>query len=127
MSQQSPNPTDPCENAYPKGGAFGSLTSAVIECVDVARVERFYAETLELPITLRGKGWVMLGKPPGEVVLWQGSKSHLVPGFMGADVPKARAAARELGVTPTQVFEHPGGTHFYVTDPAGNAIQIGDQ
>jgi hypothetical protein len=114
MSQQ-PESLE-CEHAYPKAGEFGSLTSTVIECVDLPAVERFYGETLGLPLTLRG-----------EIVLWQGSESELVPGFMGADVPRAVEAARERGAEPTQVYDHPGGTHFYVADPEGNLIQIGDQ
>lgn len=116
-----------CEHAYPKAGQFGSLTSTVIECVDLATVERFYGETLGLPLTLRGEGWVMFGEPPGEIVLWQGSKSELVPAFMGAHVPAALEVARERGTEPTQVYDHPGGTHFYVTDPEGTLIQVGDQ
>jgi extradiol dioxygenase family protein len=115
MSQQ-PVSLD-CEHAYPKAGRFGSLTSTVIECADLATVERFYGETLGLRLTLRGEGWVMFGTPPGE----------LVPGFMGAHVPTALEAARERGIEPTQVYDHPGGTHFYVTDPAGTLIQVGDQ
>jgi hypothetical protein len=116
-----------CEHAYPKAGQFGSLTSTVIECVDLALVERFYAQTLGPPVALRGEGWVMFGKPPGEIVLWQGSKSELVPGFIGAHVPTARQEAQRRGSDPTQVYEHPGGTHLHVADPEGTLIQIGDQ
>jgi catechol 2,3-dioxygenase-like lactoylglutathione lyase family enzyme len=125
MSQQQAPPD--CEHAYPELGVFGSLTSTVIECVDLAVVERFYAQTLGLPVALRGEGWVMFGKPPGEIVLWQGSKSELVPGFMGAHVPTALQEAQRRGSDPTAVYEHPGGTHFYVADPEGTIIQIGDQ
>lgn len=113
--------------AYPRDRLLGTLTSTVVECVDHARVERFYAETLGLPVTLSGEGWSVIGMPPGEIVLWQGTKSEVVPGFMGADVRAAVAAARERAADPTQVYDHPGGTHFYLADPEGNLIQIGDQ
>jgi hypothetical protein len=121
-------PADVCEsNPYPKGGVFGTLTSAVIECIDFPRVERFYREVIGLPVTLSGDGWSVLGRAPGEIVLWQGDKSELVPGFMGAEIGPALAAARERRAEPSRVYQHPGGSHFYVVDPDGNPIQVGDQ
>lgn len=39
----------------PRG--FGSLTSTVIECIDLDAVERFYRDVLGLPVVLRGEGW----------------------------------------------------------------------
>jgi catechol 2,3-dioxygenase-like lactoylglutathione lyase family enzyme len=125
MSQ--PTAVDPCEDAYPKGRLYGALTSTIIECRDLEPMETFYRDALGVPVTLRGEGWVMLGVPPGEIVLWTGEKTELVPSLMGADVPAAAAAAAALGLEPTQVYEHPGGTHFYLRDPDGNKIQVGDQ
>jgi catechol 2,3-dioxygenase-like lactoylglutathione lyase family enzyme len=129
MAAEPTTPTaDPCEdNPYPKGGVFGTLTSAVIECADFPRIERFYREVIGLPVTLSGEGWSVLGRAPGEIVLWQGDKSELVPGFMGAEIEPALTAARERGAEPSTVYQHPGGSHFYVLDPDGNPVQIGDK
>jgi catechol 2,3-dioxygenase-like lactoylglutathione lyase family enzyme len=118
---------DPCDSPYPTGGLFGGLTSSVIECADMAAMESFYGDVLALPVKLRGEGWVVFDASPGEVVLWQGAKSEVVAGFMGADVPAAAAAAQERGAAPSQICQHPGGTHFYLADPSGNIIHIGDQ
>jgi len=125
--QHDAAPADDCGPGYPEGGLFGSLTSAVVECADLPRVERFYTDVLGLPAVLRGEGWVCICRPPGEIVLWQGGKSELVPAFMGAQVAAAHAAAAERGLEPSPVVEHPGGTHFYVRDPDGRQIQVGDQ
>jgi hypothetical protein len=69
----------------------------------------------------------MFGKLPGEIVLWQGSKSELVPGFMGAHVPTACRRRSGAAATRRRSTSTPGGTHFYVADPEGALIQIGDQ
>jgi hypothetical protein len=127
MSEDMQILLEECASRYPEGGVFGSLTSTVIECVDIERMEAFYRETLGMSITLKGEGWTVLGPVPGEVVLWQGSKTEVLPCFMGADVPTAEAEARERALEPSEVSQHPGGTHFYVTDPEGTPIQIGDR
>jgi hypothetical protein len=46
---------------------------------------------------------------------------------MGAEIDPALAAARERGAEPSRVYRHPGGSHFYVVDPDGNPIQVGDK
>jgi catechol 2,3-dioxygenase-like lactoylglutathione lyase family enzyme len=125
MSQ--PTAIDPCEDAYPKGRLYGALTSTIIECKDLEAMEAFYRDALGVPVTLRGEGWVMLGVPPSEIVLWTGEQSELVPSLMGADVAAAAERAKADGLAPTQVYDHPGGTHFYLHDPDGNKIQVGDQ
>jgi catechol 2,3-dioxygenase-like lactoylglutathione lyase family enzyme len=127
MTQDMQALLEECATRYPEGGVFGTLTSSVIECVDLDRVERFYTETLGMPVTLKGEGWTVLGGVPGEVVLWQGDKTELAPCFMGADVPAAIREARRRDLDPTDICAHPGGTHFYINDPDGTLIQIGDR
>ena len=106
---------------------LGRLTTALIECRDIASTGRFYSEKLGLPVTAQGDDWMVFDCGGQSIVLWQGDKAEVVAGFTGADLEGARAELIGRGAEPTPVGSHPGGQHFYVADPEGNRLCFNDR
>jgi catechol-2,3-dioxygenase len=105
---------------------LGQPTATLIECRDLERMESFYTETLGLRVKDRGEGWLDIDGGGQLLVLWQGEKPEVVIGFTGAELQPARELLESRGADPTPIRKHPGGQHFYVTDPEGNTVMIGD-
>lgn len=103
---------------------YGKLATLLIECENLALAKDFYAGTLELPVVDEGEGWVRFDSGV-DLVLWQGRKNEVVPGFAGAELESALESLRAKGCEPTTIEDHPGGRHFYVTDPGGNTLMVG--
>lgn len=105
---------------------LGRPTATLIECQNLEKMEGFYTGTLGLDVKDRGEGWLDIDGGGHLLVLWQGEKTEVVIGFTGADLEPARDLMDSRGANPTPIRKHPGGEHFYVDDPEGNTVMIGN-
>jgi catechol 2,3-dioxygenase-like lactoylglutathione lyase family enzyme len=123
----------------PNGIPVTGVNELVLEVVDLAAAERFYAEALGLPVVERwpdrGAFWVMAGERT-RIGLWQ-PQLGLADGRGGVHVHYAMhlpekhfdAAVERLrarGYEPELVsFEEDGrGRAAYVTDPDGHVVEL---
>jgi catechol 2,3-dioxygenase-like lactoylglutathione lyase family enzyme len=115
------------------------ISELVLEVLDLAAAERFYAEVLGLPVVERWERreavWLMIGDRT-RLGLWR-PQVGLAQGRGGVHVhfamhlPEARydaavAAVRERGETVLEhAFPAHGGSRAaYVTDPDGNVVEL---
>ena len=99
---------------------------------DVAQVGRFYTDLLGLtPIDRPDLGipglWLRCGRT--ELHLVEVGDDHQVPNgqhvaFAVADVDTARAEIRDAGVDVTEVMDIGAGRQAFLSDPAGNLIEL---
>jgi catechol-2,3-dioxygenase len=106
---------------------FGKLDSIIIECTNLQASQRFYTETLCMKVTSSGEGWACVDGGAASIVLWQGKKAQVVVGFSGADLGTVKAELEAKGCPVSELMQHPGGAHYDVTDPDGNAVMIADR
>jgi catechol-2,3-dioxygenase len=123
----------------PNGIPVTGVNELVLEVVDLAAAERFYAETLGLPVVERwpdrGAFWVMAGERT-RIGLWQPQLGladgrggvhvhyamHLPEEHFDAAVERLRARGYEPELAS---FADDGrGRAAYVTDPDGNVVEL---
>ena len=86
---------------------------------------------LEKPVELRARGgaWFQAGKIQLHIGIdpdpWPKSKRHVC--FLVPDLAKARAAAASKGAAIEEESEAEGLKRFFLRDPAGNRIEIGQR
>lgn len=103
--------------------AFGKFSVLVIRTDNLPAMTEFYRDTLGLEPKASGETFSAFHTGAGgELVLWNDAVKPFVPGFAGADLEAAHADLLKRGGEPTPIDEHPGGKHFYLTDPDGNTI-----
>ena len=96
----------------------------------------FYRTVLELDeiekpdeLKARGGAWFQVGTTQFHIGVdpeaWPKSKRHVC--FLVPDLVKARAAVVAKGVTIEEENEAEGLKRFFVRDPAGNRIEIGQR
>lgn len=96
----------------------------------------FYRHVLELteipkPEELRARGgaWFQVGNMQFHIGVdpepWPKSKRHVC--FLVPDIVKARAAAVAKGAAVEEEGEAEGLKRFFIRDPAGNRIEIGQR
>jgi catechol 2,3-dioxygenase-like lactoylglutathione lyase family enzyme len=105
---------------------LGTLTNTLIQCTDFDASLAFYTGKLGLTIQARGDAWAVLDSGSGVLVLYGGDEPQVIMGFTGADLDGARAVMEQRGAQPSERQAHPGGEHFIVRDPEGNAVMIAD-
>jgi len=122
----------------PEGIPVGGVSELVLEVLDLAAAERFYAEVLGLPVVERWPHrdaiWVMAGRQT-RIGLWKpqvgiaggrgGVHVHYALGIAEADFDAAVARLDDAGFEPeVVVFEDARGRAVYVTDPDGNVVEL---
>ncbi|MGW0466473.1 VOC family protein [Streptomyces sp. NPDC003027] len=101
--------------------SFGKFAVLAIKTRDLPAMTAFYRDVLGLEPKAAGETFSAFHTGAGgELVLWNDAAGPFVPGFAGADLEAAREAL--LDAKPTEIEDHPGGKHFYLTDPDGNTI-----
>lgn len=122
-----------------EGIPVSGVNELVLEVVDLARAERFYAQTLGLPVVGRweegGRVWLMAGART-RLGLWRpqlgiangrgGVHVHYAMHLEDEDFDAAVERLRFHGYEPEIVsFEDEGrGRAAYVTDPDGNVVEL---
>jgi catechol 2,3-dioxygenase-like lactoylglutathione lyase family enzyme len=104
--------------------SLGTLSSTLIQTPDLERTLAFYRDKLGLDVQAGGDGWAVLDGGSGTLVLVRASQREVVMAFTGGDLGKAREVMQARGANPTEREAHPGGEHFFVTDPEGNRVMI---
>ena len=115
------------------------VNELVLEVVDLEAAERFYADTLGLPVVERWEHrdavWVMAGRRT-RIGLWKpqvglaggrgGVHVHFAMHIEETDYDDAVARLRERGLSvQEEVFDHPSVSRAaYVTDPDGNVVEL---
>jgi catechol 2,3-dioxygenase-like lactoylglutathione lyase family enzyme len=115
------------------------VNELVLEVVDLATAERFYAEVLGLPVVERWPDreavWVMAGDRT-RIGLWRpqvgiaggrgGIHVHFALHISEADYDAALERLRSHGYEPEErSFEsYDGSRAAYVTDPDGNVVEL---
>jgi catechol 2,3-dioxygenase-like lactoylglutathione lyase family enzyme len=123
----------------PNGIPVTGVNELVLEVVDLAAAERFYAEALGLPVVERwpdrGAFWVMAGDRT-RIGLWQpqlgladgrgGVHVHYAMHLAEKDFDTAVERLRAHGYNPELVsFEDDArGRAAYVTDPDGHVVEL---
>jgi catechol 2,3-dioxygenase-like lactoylglutathione lyase family enzyme len=86
---------------------------------------------IEKPPELRGRGgaWFQLGNAQFHIGIdpepWPRSKRHVC--FLVPDLTEARAAVLASGIAIEEEGEAEGLKRFFIRDPAGNRIEIGER
>ncbi len=114
------------------------LAEITLEARDLAGMERFYAETLELEVLSRegDRVWLALG-PGTRLGLWSPGRKEFgdrggrhVHFALSASPQQLDRLNRRLAVQGVDVHgpvEHPGGDRsIYFQDPAGNVVEAWD-
>jgi catechol 2,3-dioxygenase-like lactoylglutathione lyase family enzyme len=121
------------------GIPVSGVSELVLEVVDLAAAERFYAGVLGLPVVERWEHrdaiWVMAGDRT-RIGLWRpqvglaggrgGIHVHFAMHLEDADYDAAVARLREQGYEPQEeTFGGYGGSRaVYVPDPDGNVVEL---
>lgn len=113
------------------------VSELVLEVVDLAAAETFYAEVFGFPVVERweegGRIWLMAGSQT-RIGLWQpqlgiangrgGLHVHFAMHIDDDEFDGAVERLREHGHDPEiVVFDDQRGRSFYVTDPDGNVVE----
>jgi catechol-2,3-dioxygenase len=111
------------------------VSELVLEAVDLAAAESFYADVFGFPVVERSEGrvWLMAGTQT-RIGLWQpqlgianargGLHVHFAMHIDDKDFDGAVARLREHGYDPEiVVFDDGRGRSFYVMDPDGNVVE----
>jgi catechol 2,3-dioxygenase-like lactoylglutathione lyase family enzyme len=122
----------------PEGIPVGGVSELVLEVLDLAAAEAFYAGVLGLPVVERWPHrdaiWVMAGRQT-RIGLWRpqvgiaggrgGVHVHYALGIAETAFDAAVARLRAAGYEPeVVVFEDDRGRAVYVTDPDGNVVEL---
>jgi catechol-2,3-dioxygenase len=111
------------------------VNELVLEVLDLAAAERFYAGVLGLPVVLRGgeRVWLMAGERT-RIGLWApqagiaggrgGVHVHFAMHIADADYDAAVARLRDHGYEPHEEDFDERGRAVYVTDPDGNVVEM---
>jgi catechol-2,3-dioxygenase len=120
---------EPFPSVSRQGGTsvIGKLTDALIECAKLKASTEFYVEKLGFMVQAQGQGWVCLATGGASITMWQGPNPHVIIGFTGADLAKVKAELATKGIDAGGLMEHPGGQHYYLTDPDGNVVMVADR
>ena len=115
-----------------------ALAELTLETRDLAAMERFYREVVELPVLARedDRIWLGIGEAtrlglwsPGEKEFGDEGGRHVHFAF-SASPGRLDALAERLGRAGIEVrgpVEHPGGDRsIYFRDPAGNVVETWD-
>jgi catechol-2,3-dioxygenase len=114
----------------------GGVSELVLEVVDLAAAEAFYADVIGFPVVERSEGrvWLMAGTQT-RIGLWRpqlgiasargGLHVHYAMHIDDNDFERAVARLREHGYDPEIVsFDDDNrGRSLYVTDPDGNVVE----
>lgn len=130
------------------GNPPGPLMSLKIKAIDHVQVTvppelaaaalDFYSEFLGLtrvekpaPLAVRGGAWYQLGATQLHISIEpephnEASKRHIC--YLVDNLVEAKAAARDAGIEITEEAIEPNGLkRFFIRDPAGNRIEIGQR
>jgi catechol-2,3-dioxygenase len=111
------------------------VNELVLEVLDLAAAERFYADVLGLPVMSRSdeRVWVAAG-PQTRIGLWSpqvgiaagrgGAHVHYAMHIAEADYDGAVERLREHDYQPHQEDFGESGRAAYVTDPDGNVVEL---
>jgi catechol-2,3-dioxygenase len=119
------------------GISVTGVNELVLEVVDLARAERFYADVLGLPVVERWQQreavWVMAGRQT-RIGLWRpqvgiaggrgGVHVHFALHLPDKAFEDAVGRLREHGYDPEQRRFGEASRAAYVTDPDGNVVEL---